>query len=134
MSVIIKNFEMPRSCIDCKLAREFATSKGVKTYCLLGCGGLTGYMTVNYINSRHPQCPLTDAEDAATAARGEDEMRGVRTCPKCKTDTGQVIDSRLDENGWVRRRRQCPVCGRRWSSVEVPAEWIERKLKEEKTI
>lgn len=41
-------------------------------------------------------------------------------CPFCKHDDSRVVDSRTGEDGGaIRRRRQCPECGRRFSTVET---------------
>jgi transcriptional repressor NrdR len=41
-------------------------------------------------------------------------------CPFCRHDDSRVIDSRTqDDGGSIRRRRQCPECGRRFSTVET---------------
>ena len=42
----------------------------------------------------------------------------ARMCPKCGCDRSKVIDIR-DTTGMVKRRRKCPECGYRWSTVEV---------------
>lgn len=40
-------------------------------------------------------------------------------CPFCRHDDSRVVDSRTSEDGTViKRRRQCPSCGRRFSTVE----------------
>ncbi|GAA2028770.1 transcriptional regulator NrdR [Catenulispora yoronensis] len=40
-------------------------------------------------------------------------------CPFCKHDDSRVVDSRSSEDGnSIRRRRQCPECGRRFTTVE----------------
>ncbi|HLR95915.1 MAG TPA: transcriptional regulator NrdR [Jiangellaceae bacterium] len=40
-------------------------------------------------------------------------------CPFCRHDDTRVVDSRLaDEGGAIRRRRQCPACERRFTTVE----------------
>lgn len=40
-------------------------------------------------------------------------------CPFCKNPETRVIDSRVSEDGTsIRRRRQCPACERRFSTVE----------------
>lgn len=49
----------------------------------------------------------------------------VRSCPKCKSELTHVIDSRVTGHGWIRRRRVCMNCDERWSTYEVPAEWID---------
>lgn len=41
-------------------------------------------------------------------------------CPYCRHDDSRVIDSRTqDDGGAIRRRRQCPDCGRRFSTIET---------------
>ncbi len=41
-------------------------------------------------------------------------------CPFCKHDDSRVVDSRTgDDGGAIRRRRQCPECGRRFSTIET---------------
>ena len=41
-------------------------------------------------------------------------------CPFCRHDDSRVIDSRSSEDGAaIRRRRQCPECGKRFSTVET---------------
>ena len=41
-------------------------------------------------------------------------------CPFCRHDDSRVVDSRTqDDGGAIRRRRQCPECGRRFSTVET---------------
>ncbi len=41
-------------------------------------------------------------------------------CPYCRHTDSRVVDSRTTEDGSaIRRRRQCPQCGRRFSTVET---------------
>lgn len=41
-------------------------------------------------------------------------------CPHCRHDDSKVIDSRGAEDGnSIRRRRECPECGRRFTTVET---------------
>lgn len=41
-------------------------------------------------------------------------------CPYCRHTDSRVIDSRTSDDGSsIRRRRQCPQCGRRFSTVET---------------
>jgi transcriptional repressor NrdR len=41
-------------------------------------------------------------------------------CPFCRNDDSRVVDSRSAEDGTaIRRRRQCPQCGRRFSTIET---------------
>ncbi|MFT4199621.1 transcriptional regulator NrdR [Gordonia sp. (in: high G+C Gram-positive bacteria)] len=40
-------------------------------------------------------------------------------CPFCKHEDTKVVDSRIaDEGQAIRRRRSCPECGRRFTTVE----------------
>ena len=41
-------------------------------------------------------------------------------CPFCRTGDSRVVDSRATDDGTsIRRRRVCPECGRRFSTVET---------------
>lgn len=41
-------------------------------------------------------------------------------CPFCRNPDSRVVDSRTSDDGTsIRRRRQCPQCGRRFSTVET---------------
>jgi transcriptional repressor NrdR len=41
-------------------------------------------------------------------------------CPFCRNSDSRVVDSRLTDDGSaIRRRRQCPACGRRFTTVET---------------
>ena len=41
-------------------------------------------------------------------------------CPFCRHPDSRVIDSRTTDDGTaIRRRRQCPNCGRRFSTIET---------------
>ena len=41
-------------------------------------------------------------------------------CPFCRYDGSRVVDSRTSEDGTsIRRRRQCPQCGRRFTTTET---------------
>lgn len=41
-------------------------------------------------------------------------------CPFCRHGDSRVIDSRTSEDGTsIRRRRQCPACGRRFTTLET---------------
>lgn len=51
------------------------------------------------------------------------------TCPHCKAShDGRIIDSR-DGDGFVRRRRECLGCRRRYTTYEHPVEVIARVTK-----
>jgi transcriptional repressor NrdR len=41
-------------------------------------------------------------------------------CPYCRHEDSRVVDSRTSDDGnTIRRRRQCPSCGKRFSTVET---------------
>ena len=41
-------------------------------------------------------------------------------CPFCRNPDSRVVDSRIaDDGSAIRRRRQCPECGRRFTTVET---------------
>jgi transcriptional repressor NrdR len=41
-------------------------------------------------------------------------------CPFCRNPDTRVVDSRTSDDGLaIRRRRQCPACGRRFSTTET---------------
>lgn len=42
----------------------------------------------------------------------------MQNCLKCGTKT-QVYDSRLTEDGELRRKRKCPSCGARHATIEI---------------
>ena len=54
---------------------------------------------------------------ASPATRKEEEL--PMRCPYCRHPDSRVVDSREDDDGQViRRRRSCPECGRRFTTVE----------------
>ncbi len=41
-------------------------------------------------------------------------------CPFCRNDDSRVVDSRTSDDGTsIKRRRQCPECGKRFSTIET---------------
>jgi transcriptional repressor NrdR len=41
-------------------------------------------------------------------------------CPFCRNPDSRVVDSRIQDDGSaIRRRRQCPQCGRRFTTIET---------------
>lgn len=57
----------------------------------------------------------------AAQRRAQYLTRGVRymRCPYCRHPDSRVVDSREQDEGQViRRRRSCPECGRRFTTVE----------------
>lgn len=41
-------------------------------------------------------------------------------CPYCQHDESRVIDTTRDNHGGIRRRRECELCGQRFSTYERP--------------
>lgn len=51
-------------------------------------------------------------------------------CPFCNTTDTKVTDSRLvAEGSQIRRRRECPQCGERFTTFEVAELWMPRIVK-----
>lgn len=44
-------------------------------------------------------------------------------CPKCESPDNKTIDSR-PASDTIRRRRKCDACEHRWTTYEVPDEWL----------
>src|SRR4051812_45668667 len=45
---------------------------------------------------------------------------GIMHCPFCRHPDSRVVDSRTTDDGCsIRRRRQCPDCSRRFTTVET---------------
>ena len=48
-------------------------------------------------------------------------------CPFCHHDGSRVVDSRTSEDGTsIRRRRECPECGRRFTTIETASLSVQR--------
>src|ERR687893_1749863 len=64
--------------------------------------------------------PLRRSPRRPGGARGGRVRRGEAVrCPFCHNPDSRVIDSReADEGATTRRRRSCPACGRRFTTVE----------------
>ena len=57
------------------------------------------------------------SETAQPVGSGEER---VMHCPFCRNPDSRVVDSReTDEGQAIRRRRSCPECGRRFTTVET---------------
>jgi transcriptional repressor NrdR len=66
--------------------------------------------------SGHLSCQRRD--DATARVTMESEDPAMR-CPYCRHADSRVVDSREAEDGQIiRRRRSCPECGRRFTTVE----------------
>lgn len=63
-----------------------------------------------------------DTAEASLACAHPRVREGVGTmhCPFCRHPDSRVVDSRTTDDGAsIRRRRQCPDCGRRFTTVET---------------
>jgi transcriptional repressor NrdR len=55
------------------------------------------------------------------SGRPSAEVKAVR-CPYCRHADSRVVDSReVDDGSAIRRRRSCPDCGRRFTTLETTA-------------
>src|SRR5687768_16568825 len=62
--------------------------------------------------------PASRPAPAGKARHPREEVPPMR-CPFCHNADSRVIDSReADEGATTRRRRSCPKCGRRFTTVE----------------
>lgn len=49
-------------------------------------------------------------------------------CPFCRHPDSRVVDSRTSDDGaTIRRRRQCPECGRRFSTAETASLSVQKR-------
>lgn len=49
-------------------------------------------------------------------------------CPYCRHEDSRVVDSRTSDDGTtIRRRRQCPECSRRFTTVESAALQVQKR-------
>ena len=49
-------------------------------------------------------------------------------CPFCRHDGSRVVDSRTSDDGLaIRRRRECPACGRRYTTIETASLSIRKR-------
>lgn len=49
-------------------------------------------------------------------------------CPYCHNDDSRVVDSRTaDDGAAIRRRRQCPECSKRFTTVETAALQVQKR-------
>lgn len=55
----------------------------------------------------------------------------ARICCRCGFEKSHIINVR-DTTGLIKRRRECPKCGFRWSTVEVEQFTYERMEKADK--
>ena len=64
---------------------------------------------------------LLEPASAEKRRSGHDDYEGFTMhCPFCRHPDSRVVDSReADEGAAIRRRRSCPECGRRFTTVET---------------
>src|SRR6187397_3624539 len=72
-------------------------------------------------NTGSPQVVNTTVHQLVHNQRAEPLREGVQMhCPFCRHTDSRVVDSRATDDGTsIRRRRQCPECGRRFTTVET---------------
>ena len=69
-------------------------------------------------STRCPQCRQQNGPQAQALWRSGKGVSAMR-CPYCRHPDSRVVDSREQDEGQViRRRRSCPECGRRFTTVE----------------
>lgn len=67
-----------------------------------------------------PQGPTSLRRPCCHALTQGEEGEGNMHCPFCRHPDSRVVDSRTADDGTaIRRRRQCPDCGRRFTTVET---------------
>jgi transcriptional repressor NrdR len=88
--------------------------------CLAGHGALASITTCSsYTYVVYPQVGADDPRwcDAPTVCSAEEAVS--MRCPYCRHADSRVVDSReADDGALIRRRRACPRCGRRFTTVE----------------
>src|SRR5690242_3358279 len=73
--------------------------------------------TARTLGSRQGAQVGSESFDRNVCRRGEG---AVMHCPFCRHPDSRVVDSReTDEGQAIRRRRSCPECGRRFTTVET---------------
>jgi transcriptional repressor NrdR len=79
---------------------------------------MTGYVPINTnVGSRTATQVRSEAFELVVWWCGEG---AVMHCPFCRHPDSRVVDSReTDEGQAIRRRRSCPECGRRFTTVET---------------
>lgn len=64
--------------------------------------------------------PAPGQPNVSSTSTGHGERGAQVHCPFCRHGDSRVIDSRTSEDGTsIRRRRQCPSCGRRFTTIET---------------
>lgn len=72
-------------------------------------------MPFGFLEAKRPSKPFAASRRCRPSAEG-DFMR----CPACGTLDSRVLDSRPVEDGAsIKRRRECPECGKRFTTYEV---------------
>ena len=71
----------------------------------------------------HSNCdPIGGAAGKSPGSSSEREVPRAMFCPFCRHEDSRVVDSRVTDDGTaIRRRRSCPQCGRRFTTLETAA-------------
>lgn len=57
-----------------------------------------------------------------------EEVEGTLRCPFCQHDDTRVVDTRvIDDGATIRRRRECGVCRRRFTTLETSSFSVEKR-------
>lgn len=61
-------------------------------------------------------------------------MSNSFSCPKCENEGTRVRDSRPRSEGGVRRRRHCPACDYRFTTVELEPSGLEAAVAQARNV
>ena len=79
-----------------------------KTFCSTKCAG-----------KKHKK-PLKVNTESSRIKAARDSYK--EACPKCGERTFTVLESKLTQKGYRRRRKHCTACGHRLTTIEMPLE------------
>ena len=90
MSVIVKNMEMPNSCIACRFGKETNYLGDFEEKCLVN--GKCGYVSVK--KPRLDTCPLTEIKEPHGRLIDADELVKIWTGAKFYGSIKPIVDAR----------------------------------------
>lgn len=94
---------------------RYAPGAARRERCPKAAGAVCGTALERAGRPRDPE-PPTAVRGAIDDEEGNEDMH----CPFCRHSDSRVVDSRTTDDGTaIRRRRQCPDCGRRFTTVET---------------
>ena len=80
----------------------------IKTFCSAKCAG------------REHRSPMKVKTESSRIKAARDSYK--EACPKCNERTFTVLESKLTQKGYRRRRKHCINCGYRMTTIEMPLE------------